>query len=399
MSQSFFSFSRKAVAHVLLGGFFVVTVVTPAAPVNKLLFVALTLWLVADLLFAPSKKIGLTAPPVAIFSIFLYGFCLSQLNHANSGLAVQLLLSVLILFQISFIRNYQIDVERLIRVASNAMVLATVLLWCATFIPEMPMASLILDFMRTYSLSAFSEREFFEDATISLHLGTAPILLIGFSIIAKSYAKNRKLADLLMAVATAMAILLSASRGVIAGSGIVLVVIILLYSPRKLRLALVTMLGVFLVYVVHGLLFSSSLFSADEASNAGKIGHIKSFFEQLTLPSLIFGRGLANWYYSSGADAMKAETEVSPMDMVRYFGVLLTILLYYFIVFPVRRRANYLGESFIDFVIFMVYLLLSFTNPIMFNSMGMIVILWYWSRIYSSRGKSMPPVNERLAKS
>jgi len=52
-------------------------------------------------------------------------------------------------------------------------------------------------------------------------------------------------------------------------------------------------------------------------------------------------------------------------------------------VFPVRKIGSYIGGNLLDVAIFVIYLLLSFTNPIMFNSMGMLVILWYWSRLYA----------------
>lgn len=375
-------FSKKKTAQLLLGCFFVVTIIAPVASVNKVLFAMLTLWMFGEMAFAHSSNIRELVSPIGIFSIFLYGFVLSQFNKSDNALALQYLMGVLILFQIHFIRRYEIDVEKLVMISSNAMVLATLLLWCATFIPSMPMGPTILDFMRDYSLSAFSEREFFEDATISLHLGAAPILFVGFAIFAKRFCRQRKASDFLFAVAALMAMLLSASRGIIAGAGMILIILILVYSPRRVRLVISVLLFIALAFAIRGIL-STSLLSANEESNAGKIGHFKSFLDQLTVSGLIFGRGLANWYYSMGAGGMKAETEISPMDMVRYFGLFLALLLYFFIVVPVRRVSSYTGENFLDVVIFLIYLMLSFTNPILFNSMGMLVILWYWSRLYA----------------
>jgi hypothetical protein len=66
------------------------------------------------------------------------------------------------------------------------------------------------------------------------------------------------------------------------------------------------------------------------------------------------------------------------------------VLLYYFILVPVRRIGSYTGGNFLDVVIFLIYLLLSFTNPILFNSMGMLVILWYWSRVYPAHARHIP---------
>lgn len=384
-AASLFTLSKKTIAQVLLGCFFVVTVIAPAAPINKFLFVVLNAWLLMDMLFARAPEVVLVAPPVVIAAIFTYGFALSLFNRSDGALAAQFLLSVLILFQICFIRRYQIDVDKLVTVSSCAMVVATILLWCATFIPGTPMASSILAFMQTYSLSAFSQREFFEEATLSLHLGTAPFLFVGFALFAKRFCQARRLGDLLLMVVTALAILLSASRGIIAGSVLILMILVYLYAPRRIRLTIGASLLAMLIAGLYLALSSSALLSAGEESNAGKLGHMKSFFDQLTAQSLLFGRGLAHLYFTIGAGGLKSNTEITPMDMVRYVGIALALVLHLLILFPVRSVSSYTREHGADLFIFAIYLLLSFTNPILFNSMGMLVVLWYWSKIYAAR--------------
>lgn len=375
--------SRKNIAQWLLGCFFVITVIAPAVTGNKLLFVVLSTWLLADMLFTRAPEVRLVTSPVIIFTIFFYGFVLSRFNLVDEVLALQFLLSVLILFQICFIRRYRINVDMLIMISSCAMVVATALLWCATFVPDMPMASQILDFMQMYSFSAYSEREFFEDATISLHLGTAPILFVGFAIFAKRFCQARRLIDLMLMVATVLAILLSASRGIIVGAGLILMILFLLYAPRRVRLKIGVAFVLLLGFGLYEAINSSTLLSASEDSNAGKFGHLQSFFDQLTIGSMLFGRGLAHLYYSVGAGGLKSNTEITPMDMARYFGFPLALVLFFAILFPVRTVSSYVHEHSTDFLIFIIYLLLSFANPILFNSMGMLVVLWYWSKIYA----------------
>lgn len=382
-SASLFMLSRKNIAQWLLGCFFVITVIAPAVTGNKLLFVVLSTWLLADMLFTRAPEVRLVTSPVIIFTIFFYGFVLSRFNLVDEVLALQFLLSVLILFQICFIRRYRINVDMLIMISSCAMVVATALLWCATFVPDMPMASQILDFMQMYSFSAYSEREFFEDATISLHLGTAPILFVGFAIFAKRFCQARRLIDLMLMVATVLAILLSASRGIIVGAGLILMILFLLYAPRRVRLKIGVAFVLLLGFGLYEAINSSTLLSASEDSNAGKFGHLQSFFDQLTIGSMLFGRGLAHLYYSVGAGGLKSNTEITPMDMARYFGFPLALVLFFAILFPVRTVSSYVHEHSTDFLIFIIYLLLSFANPILFNSMGMLVVLWYWSKIYA----------------
>jgi hypothetical protein len=76
-----------------------------------------------------------------------------------------------------------------------------------------------------------------------------------------------------------------------------------------------------------------------------------------------------------------AHTEITPLDMARYFGVVLATLLYFTIVFPTLRLKRYGGRNRIWLIAFLLYLVLSATNPVMFNSYGMLVVLWYWSKL------------------
>ena len=97
--------------------------------------------------------------------------------------------------------------------------------------------------------------------------------------------------------------------------------------------------------------------------------------------NFFLGEGLASYYYSEGSGALKAYTEVTPLDMLRYFGFILTPILYLFLLFPSKRVRAYFGENFLFFVVFFMYVVNSMTNPTMFNSYGFLIVLWYWSKV------------------
>jgi len=147
------------------------------------------------------------------------------------------------------------------------------------------------------------------------------------------------------------------------------------------------------VSVFSYLIANTVVFSSGEESNSVKIGHITSFFDQLDWTNFFIGNGLASFYYSSGSGAMKAHTEVTPLDMLRYFGFILTPILYTAIFFPVKNLRAYIGENRFCTLIFVLYLINSFTNPIMFNSYGLLTVLWYWSKILNSE-RTLQPVSD-----
>jgi hypothetical protein len=165
-----------------------------------------------------------------------------------------------------------------------------------------------------------------------------------------------------------------------------LLVATLRHSARVVVTVLFTVGGLWLTYY---LLAYTTVFSLGDVGNATKVGHAESFLEHLSPSTMLFGEGLASYYYSSGVNQTVAHTEVTPLDMARYFGLPLTVLLYVALLFPILKRGAYSGKARTAVVIFVIYLGISLTNPVLFNSYGLIVVLWYWSVILSeSRGLS-----------
>ena len=77
---------------------------------------------------------------------------------------------------------------------------------------------------------------------------------------------------------------------------------------------------------------------------------------------------------------MAAHTENSLFDTVRYLGLILTFVTYSNILFP-KINFKFPRKNIEDLIIIFIYLIMSMTNPILFNSLGGILILWYWSKI------------------
>lgn len=374
-------------ARLTLGLFFITTLVAPAALVNKLVFLVLGMWLLRDMLFARRPAVRLSMGPLGVFAIFAYGLFLSLMFRADVGLAVQLFLSVFILFLIEFIDRYQIDVDPLVEVAGIVLLVFTALLWLVTLWPDMPLAEPLRELFERFSLSAQSEREFLNDPTFSLRVGTVPFLFLPWCLFSRRFFDRRRWRDLLLLVLTGLVIALSASRGLFVVSLVFLVVVAMGRLPVLSRMAAAIGVG-FATYIAFEVyLGNTQILNPEEISNAVKIGHLRSYFDDVTLASALFGRGLASYYYSSGSAALKAQTEISPLDMLRYFGVPLTVILYLCLLFPARQLWRYAGRNAIHVFTFVLYMVLSITNPVLFNSYGMLVVLWYWAKI---RGGSNP---------
>ena len=120
--------------------------------------------------------------------------------------------------------------------------------------------------------------------------------------------------------------------------------------------------------------------SSDEESNSIKIGHLVSFFNIIDWKMLIFGQGLGSYFFTEGYGVVVSQTEITWMDAIRFFGLPLSIVLLMLLFFPVRNVP--LNSSFSSCrVIMLLYIIMSMSNPVLLNSFGFLVVLWYWSVI------------------
>ncbi|WP_448636298.1 hypothetical protein [Pedobacter panaciterrae] len=263
------------------------------------------------------------------------------------------------------------------------------LLAVVTF-PGNPISNVLTFIFDNYSAGSYGLRDFSEEATLSFHIGTVPFLYLPFALFFLSYLKDKKRKNILGMLVIFPAIVASASRGLWMVSLISLIVIYFLNLRLSTKIIFV-LISIPIVVSVFGYLIANTVvFSSGEESNSVKIGHITSFFDQLDWTNFFIGNGLASFYYSSGSGVMKAHTEVTPLDMLRYFGFILTPILYTAIFFPIKNLRAYIGENRFYTLIFVLYLINSFTNPIMFNSYGLLTVLWYWSKILNSEKPLQP---------
>lgn len=332
----------------------------------------------------PRAKISLsyTYSPIIVFFIFIFGYCISFFSNTDREISNQFLLSVLVLFLIYPIQTYRTNIDKIVKFSGILMCIYTGLLFLIVFmLPGSPLMEPAIYLLREASGGSFGMRSFTgEDASIGLHLGTVPFLYLPFILYFNSFLNYRRIADLLAIILLLFFIVISASRGLWTICTLGALLIFFLRLKRAGRILLVSVLIPFVVFTFQYLESNTEAISADETSNSVKIGHVESFFDNLNFSNFFIGDGLGSYYYSKGSGIMKSNTEITPLDMIRYFGVFMTIILYFAIIFPSAEKKDYQNKALYIFI-FILYVINSFTNPIMFNSYGLLIVLWYWSKI------------------
>lgn len=354
------------------------TVLIPATPLNKITFVVA---IAAACVMRPKAmlhSVGTTLSPILVLAVFAYGYALSLFEWSDATLSLQFLLSVSVLWFTYVVQVFRIDIERIL--VCCGVILATLtltLLASLVLAPDNALTASVMPLFIDMSLGVAGEREFDSAPLTMLHFGTTPFLYLPFCALWLSLFRGATPLKLLGTIIVGSAIVLSTSRALLLVTVLAAMLIALWDSRLHWKIVQLALGIALLACALWVLSTNTDAFSVDEVSNQIKLGHLDSYNKLVTGTSLLTGSGLASFYYSTGFGEPTAHTEITLLDSLRYFGLPMTVLLYSALLLPTlrsRRRATALPT-----VLFVLYLLLSLTNPVLFNSAGLLIVLWYWS--------------------
>lgn len=378
----------------------VFTLIFPQFFLNKLCFLII---LGMYIVFYREIDVKISAPLI-IIGIFIYGFFVSFFNDSDTTLAVQFLFSVFALLMIYPIVNVNIEIEKIIKCGGIVLIIVDLLfvLYASnTYSLELPFGlgnvySIIRKiipesffvFLQKYGETAIGVRGFFGDFDVMIHLGTIPFLYLPTCLWFEEALNKKKLKYFILTFFSLVAIFLSSSRALLLMTvGMIFFLFVINKKNKSRKLVVFAVVMLIALYLISFLIQNTDIFSSTETSNSVKIGHIKSVFTEMTALQSVFGKGLASYYYSLGVSREIAHTEITILDYVRYFGIPLAIIVFYKLISPLNVKIDKCGEKkeslFKIRVVFCGYLAISLTNPVLMNSMGIIVILWYWYMVFN----------------
>jgi hypothetical protein len=383
----------QALPRRMLLAFMLTTVIAPATMLNKLLFVGLMLWTLRLLMRRRNPRPHLSWPTLGVIGIFTYGLLMCLPARNDNALAVQFFLATFVLMLIHFVDHFRIDMDQAVEFCGKAMIVVTILYWMLALNLDLPIATELFVWFNQISMSASAERDFIEGgATLTLALGAVPFLFVPWCLVCVRLFKQLRLADFLWLVLYGVAIGLSGARGIVVVALAFLVAASIWLTTFRTRILIILALVAILAIGLPVLVATTTIFSSEEVSNAAKIGHFNSFLDALDVSGALFGNGLGSYYFSSGKGMSTAHTELTPIDLARYLGIPLAIAFYGLLLLPVSSLSRYRGDQFLYGFGFMLFLVLSITNPTLVNSYGMLIVVWYWAKMGQSDPRSALPV-------
>lgn len=119
-----------------------------------------------------------------------------------------------------------------------------------------------------------------------------------------------------------------------------------------------------------------------ESSNIIKFGHIVSYkelFDQHPI-YLLLGQGPGTRFYSEGFHRLTTETEWTYLEIIRQYG-LMGLLIMFTLLYPFYALWKHHSSSYFVGIMgaYLAYLMIAGTNPLLFSSTGMQIVLCIYS--------------------
>ena len=305
-----------------------------------------------------------------IFIVLLLG-TLFSINDEHSNY-IFLIASCVPLLLILLLDN-SIDYLNVIKHVGLCLSLIVVISVFATFVSNSFVKRIQTLFLALDS-GFWGTRQFGSINLFMIHFRTSPILIIPFSLYFIEYCDNKKISSFIYLFILGMGILFSASRGLILFSYISLLLICLCNMRLKTYRHFFFLLTIVAILGLLFLLTSTNVFDTKEKSNSIKINHIISFYELISEQPhiLLIGNGTGSSYYTSGFNCITWQTEVTFLDMVRYWGIIGTVIVMFCFLYNKNKS---LSKTYV--IPFVLYVISAALNPLIFNSTGMLVLTIY----------------------
>jgi hypothetical protein len=152
-------------------------------------------------------------------------------------------------------------------------------------------------------------------------------------------------------------------------------VVLAWYRGKGTRLAIA---GLVVMLVAVGFSFGviQAMLSPEDYGNAIKLGHLHDYSLMFSdWKTLLFGQGLGATFFSTAWGTRVSVTELTYVEIIRNYGVLMALVFYALILYPVRMLANpkVRGDHYL-YLGYVGYLYLCSANPFLLSSTGMLVL-------------------------
>jgi len=256
----------------------------------------------------------------------------------------------------------------------------------------------VYHYLNAKDVAKFSSRDFYGYKVIMLYYRTSPLLVFPLAYYCNAFFNgNKRVFNFVMAGLFLFTLILSGTRANML-SGVV-VVTYLLFNHLMMKRNKTPLVIAFTVVGIAILVFFQTLsFEKADQSSAIKSGHFDSYILLfIDHPQyLIWGEGLGSTFYTSGNRTFVSQTELTYLDVVRWFGIPLALAMFFLLLYPVIYLSlnKKVGDSKYLIAAYFGYLFIAGTNPLLMSSTGMLAIITMYSLLkdHPRRGLTTYPI-------
>lgn len=325
------------------------------------------------------KKISIPKSILQIFLLLhiipLYSICLASISGNLVDMEYAMGHCKSLLFVYLFFTLIVLDFEKIYKIFFvNGCILASITLIIYLYIYFDPITfRVIYDFTKENEIAMLSMRNYYGITVMGTYMKTGPLMFFSY-IYALYFMKKNKLRKALILI-NMFAILVAGSRvPVLIG---ILITSIYIYenkiNNKYIKYLSFTFFGTaFLAFI---LILASE---KTEVSNMVKFGNFASYMTEIFKGSTpIFGAGLGSVFWGEGFGRFISYSELTYLDLLRIYGLILGSILIFIFNYPIYillKNWNSISYKYKHFCLaYLMYMILSGTNPVLLSSTGMFV--------------------------
>jgi hypothetical protein len=227
------------------------------------------------------------------------------------------------------------------------------------------------------------------------------MLVLGIAYFMKKWLDTGRKLHLFLLMLNCAGMFLSGTRNNILLSVMTPVLVLFWYSKRKLLVASIAASVLMLVVLLNAGTIAAAL-DPKESSNDVKVQHLRDYREMLSSPgTLILGDGIGSRFYSRGFADYTSISELTYLEIVREYGIMLSAVIAYLLLLPLSRlRDADASSSHYVFLAYACYLYVCMLNPLLFSSSGMIAlsaVLYHFFNGGQTADRAPWAIQQRLA--
>jgi len=318
---------------------------------------------------------------VGLFNNFATNSSMANLVYLNSFFFFFLLLVIV---------TENIQLRPVLNVSAILLVVVTAFSYLLPLFNPGFFAKLYAFFVMEKEVAVYALRNYGGFTLLMVFYKTSPILVfpLAYSLhrVLILTTKKNKAGHIVFILALCTTLFLSGTRANILSMGLIVLFYILFYAYKNSKPIALLVAFIYLAGFFYGANILAEVFlNRSEVSNQVKLGHLFSYIEHFSdhLGILIFGQGIGSTMYTSGINSVVSVTELTYFELVRVWGIPVSIVFGLILLLPVYHEIKNRSISHL-FIAYIAYLFIAGTNPLLLSSTGMLVLVYVFSQTFFS---------------